>query len=388
LIRLIPDAYLDGKEEVPGVDDKRLLVAESEFANVLHQNKREGNTLSAALRDCWDGGDLKPATKQNVMWTSNPHIGIMGAITPHELKSLIASRDLTNGFFNRFLVIFAERRGLVPIPTGTPQGDVDDIADRIVEILQFCQAERWVERDHTPMVFSPEARAHYEHLYLGELNDNAMGERIAALIQRRAPMVLRLAMLFALCDLTTTIEVHHLDAAMAWVRYAVDSVKYIFSSGADEAKMAETQANAQKILAHLAAKGQATRTTISCDCFGKHKTKQELDEALDELLHRTPPSILVEETRNANGRPSKTYRLTKAECAKQAKLLSDQEISWAEPGGEAREYCEETVEVEGSRRILRNDSPSLARGGIGEPSMLSLSSQAAHDDGVIEEWDL
>ncbi|MEY4756615.1 MAG: hypothetical protein RJA34_1513, partial [Pseudomonadota bacterium] len=128
LIRLVHDAYQDGNDEVPGINDKRLLVAESEFANVLHQGKREGNTLSAALRDCWDGQDLKPATRHNLMGASNPHIGIMAAITPFELKTMIASRDLTNGFFNRFLVIYAERQRLVSMPTGTP-------AEVVVELV-------------------------------------------------------------------------------------------------------------------------------------------------------------------------------------------------------------------------------------------------------------
>ena len=66
---MIHDGYKDGKEEVPAILDKRLLVVESEFVNVLHQSKRDGNTLSAALRDCWDGVSLKPATKTNRLWT-------------------------------------------------------------------------------------------------------------------------------------------------------------------------------------------------------------------------------------------------------------------------------------------------------------------------------
>lgn len=41
------------------------------------------------------------------------------------------------------------------------------------------------------------------------------------------------AMLFALCDKTATVEVHHINAALAWVRYSVESVKFIFASAAD-----------------------------------------------------------------------------------------------------------------------------------------------------------
>ena len=55
---------------------------ESEFANVLGQTKREGNTLSAALRDVWDGISIRPATKTSRVWASDPHIALSGAVTP------------------------------------------------------------------------------------------------------------------------------------------------------------------------------------------------------------------------------------------------------------------------------------------------------------------
>jgi phage/plasmid primase-like uncharacterized protein len=52
LVLLIHDGFNEGKNnEVPAIEDKRLWVVESEFSNVLHQSKRDGNTLSAALRD-------------------------------------------------------------------------------------------------------------------------------------------------------------------------------------------------------------------------------------------------------------------------------------------------------------------------------------------------
>ena len=202
LVYLIHDGYTEGKEEVPAILDKRLLVIESEFANVLHQGKREGNTLSAALRDCWDGVSMRPATKSNRLWATDPHIAMIGAVTPSELLGLMASRELTNGFANRFLMFWAERTKMLAFPRATRQEDVDALAQRVLEVLQFCQAERWADKDHMRVELSQDARKRYEVLYYGELNDNSAGERITALIERRAPMLLRLAMLFALCDKT------------------------------------------------------------------------------------------------------------------------------------------------------------------------------------------
>ena len=309
LVYLIHDGFKEGKTEVEPILDKRLLVIESEFANVLHQGKREGNTLSAALRDCWDGVSMKPATKSSRLWATDPHIAMVGAVTPSELLGLMASRELTNGFANRFLMFWAERTKMLAFPRATPQQDVDALAARVLAVLQFCQAERWADKDKMRVELSPDARKRYEVLYHSELNDNSAGERITALIERRAPMLLRLAMLFALCDKTATVEVHHINAALAWVRYSVESVKFIFASAADEVKVAEVKDTAQKIVEFLTAHNRVTRKQITVDCFGGHVNKTRIDAALEELLTCNPPHVTVHEDRSGPGRPTKFYEL-------------------------------------------------------------------------------
>lgn len=318
LVFMIHDGYREGKEEVPAIEDKRLWVIESEFVNILHQGKRDGNTLSSALRDCWDGVSLKPATKSNRMFASEPHVCLSVAITPSELKSCTASRDLTNGFANRFLQIWAERLKKLPFPKATPKEEVDRLSCRVLEVLRFCQAERWVDRDVLRIELSAAAAQRWRTLYLGELSDRRHGERINALIERRAPMLLRIAMLFALCDLSTTVEVAHLDAALAWIRYSVESVKFVYASAADEVEVAETNETAAKILAFIASHKRVTRKQITVDCFKGHANKTRIDAALDELLACTPPRIVVEEERIGAGRPTKFYELAanKANYAK------------------------------------------------------------------------
>ena len=321
LVYLIHDGYSEGKTEVEAVLDKRLLVIESEFANVLHQGKREGNTLSAALRDCWDGVSMKPATKSSRLWATDPHIAMIGAVTPGELLGLMASRELTNGFANRFMMFWAERTKMLAFPRATRQEDVDALAQRVLGVLTFCKAERWAEKDDMRVELSPEARKRYEKLYHGELNDNSAGERITALIERRAPMLLRLAMLFALCDLTTTVEVHHINAALAWVRYSVESVKFIFASAADEVATAETNDTAEKIVVYLVKKGEASRGDLTTNCFQGHATKTRIDAALDELLSSNPPRIAVESKPRPKGSPgnaTKIYRVCTAKSANSA----------------------------------------------------------------------
>ncbi|MBK6926515.1 MAG: hypothetical protein IPH15_02735 [Comamonadaceae bacterium] len=311
LVALMHDGYRQGKHEIPAVDDKRLWVVESEFANVLHQGRRDGNTLSAALRDCWDGVDLKPATKSNRLYASHPHICLSGAISPSELTALISARDLTNGFANRFLMIWAERTRMLPFPKETPLTTVERLARKTLEVLAFVRADRHEERDHLRMELSPQAQWRYAQLYRSELNEDVGDATVGALLERRAPMLLRLAMLLALTDLQTRIDVPHIDAAMAWIRHATASVRYVFVSAADEAKLAQVLEMSNRVQAFLRERGQATRSQISSECFRGKVPKAVIDASLEHLLAATPSMInvrWVDRPADTPGTPTRVYR--------------------------------------------------------------------------------
>lgn len=312
LVALMHDGYRQGRQDVPAIEDKRLWVVESEFANVLHQGRRDGNTLSAALRDCWDGVDLKPATKSNRLYASQPHVCLSGAISPGELTGLMSARELTNGFANRFLMIWAERARMLPFPEETPQAVVGHLARKTLEVLAFVRAHRHDEFDYLRMELSPQAQWRYAQLYRGELHDDIGDGVVGALLERRAPMLLRLAMLMALTDLQTRIDVQHVDAAMAWIRHATASVRFVFISTAEEAKLAQVLELSNRVLAFLRERGQATRSQISAECFRGKVPKARIDASLEHLLASTPPKITVQWVKrhtDAPGTPTRVYRL-------------------------------------------------------------------------------
>jgi hypothetical protein len=312
LVALMHDGYQQGKNEVPAIEDKRLWVVESEFANVLHQGRREGNTLSAALRDCWDGVCLKPATKSNRLYASHPHVCLSGAISPSELTSLMNSRELTNGFANRFMMIWAERSRILPFPKATSQSVIDELAHRVCQILRFVGADNHESRDRVRMELAPQAHWLYSHLYRGELSDDLGSELISTMLERRAPMLLRMAMVFALTDLQTQINVGHIEAAAAWIRYAKASVQYVFVSANEEAKMSQALHLAQRLLAYLETRSKASRSEISSDCFKGKLSKEQIDSCLDYLLSTTPPKIHVEWQQRPDdspGSPTRFYSL-------------------------------------------------------------------------------
>jgi putative DNA primase/helicase len=313
LVALIHDGYRQGGQNIPAIDDKRLWVIESEFSNILHHGRGKGNTLSAALRDCWDGICLKPATKSNRLYASNPHVCISGAITPHELMALMTSREMTNGLANRFLMIWAERSEILPFPKETPQITIDALALRVMQILEFARTAK--HDDFLRMDLTPQAQRRYAQFYLGELNDNSAGNRVTSLMERHAPMLLRMAMLFALTDLQLNIDVEHIEVAMAWIRYTNESARYVFNSASDEVKIVQVRQITERIVEFLKERGQASRREITVECFQRHQTKADIDAALEQLLNMAPPKIsikLIHRPKETPGTPTKIYRLVEA----------------------------------------------------------------------------
>jgi len=67
----------DGELLDQGATDKRRLLVEEELAGALKVATREGNSLSAVIRQAWDKGDLRPLTKNNPIRATGAHISII-----------------------------------------------------------------------------------------------------------------------------------------------------------------------------------------------------------------------------------------------------------------------------------------------------------------------
>ena len=111
--------YGKGGEPVtePGVEDKRLMIVEEEFAKTLKTAARPNNVLTTYYRDLWQSPPrYQTGTKTTPTESTNPHVSIVAHITVSDLSKLAAAEDIGNGFFNRFLVCASKRRKIVKRP--------------------------------------------------------------------------------------------------------------------------------------------------------------------------------------------------------------------------------------------------------------------------------
>lgn len=285
LICLVHDGYRDGKTEHPPIEDKRLFVIENEFVNVLVQGKRDGNTLSATLRNTWDGQSLAPAVKNARVWASRPHIALHGCITPGELRRCMAANDLSNGFANRLLLGWGERTGVIPFPQSTPESIVQGLAEELAEAVRPALDGYPQSKNETILRLHTRAAGLYAERYHDFAKPHPAGELITGLLQRRAPMLLRIALLLALMDgERQEVQRVHVECAAAWMDYFAQSVAFVFAPMADAEGEAHRNEDAEKLHAWLVQAGTwRSRSQIVTDCFAKHLPKPAIDAAIERL---------------------------------------------------------------------------------------------------------
>lgn len=242
--------------------DKRLLLIEGEFGQVLQCMKREGNTVSVLLRNAWDGIRIAVLRRKDAIEVEGAHISMIGHITLPELHRLLASVEISNGLANRCLWLFADRSTLLPEGGGTP--DLSGPQEQLNSAISAARGRGEMKRDSA-------ARALWVNMYK-DLSQEPPG-KLGEILSRSEAQVMRLALLFALLDESPAISSPHLEAALALWRYCEASAAHIFADCRSP--------KATKILEALQ-QGPLTLSQIH-GVFGRNAKSQDIEAALKEL---------------------------------------------------------------------------------------------------------
>ena len=298
LVQVIKDPEDENDEK--GVADKRLLVTESEYANVLTQDQRSGNTLSMVLRDAFDGKTLSNITVSPRTATS-PHISIIGHITPGELtghKSFLS--QTANGALNRNLIFFARRERTEPIPRAYSREEVEGLsqwfADSVIRARDEVTTDDFMDKQAgCEMMMSAAANALItEEYHFREAAQDAMPELLANMVSRHRVFVWRLSAIFALMDSTDIIQAEHVRQAYCWLDYSIASIRYLLNTASQEAEQDKVISLADTIYEFLLTYNNgngASTTEISSILFSKNKKAEDIKASLKSLTESIPPRV-------------------------------------------------------------------------------------------------
>jgi hypothetical protein len=248
--------------------DKRILLMEGEFAQVLQVMNRSGSTVSAIIRQAWDTGTLSNLTKGNHMKATDAHMSILAHITKPELRRLMSGVDASNGFSNRFLWGFSSRTKLLPDGGNIhPEEFYDEISIIKKNIGVIHDAGSF-------QVHRNEEATRYWHEIYPDLTSARVG-RWGSSTSRGAPQVVRISLIFCLLDGKKTIELPHLKAAKAVWDYCCSSARWAFEDF-------QFSPNATKLIAALSHESM-TIADISQKVFLRNLSKMEINDVIDEI---------------------------------------------------------------------------------------------------------
>jgi hypothetical protein len=252
----------------PGVEDKRLLSIEAEFASILKVAAREGNTLTALLRQAWDEGDLRTLTKSNTARATGAHVSIIGHVTKDELLRYLDNTEIANGFANRFLWYSTKRSKILPEGGNLNSVSFAAIQPKISKAFAFGQKELELKRDE-------DAKALWAKVY-PRLSEGQPG-LLGAVTARAEAQVMRLASIYAVLDCSTEIKRTHLESGLAVWGYCERSARYIFGDSLGDP-------TADVILAAIREAGEIglSKTQIS-DLFKRNASAAQINRALSSL---------------------------------------------------------------------------------------------------------
>jgi Protein of unknown function (DUF3987) len=261
-------AEVADESENGAAPEKRKLIVESEFAQVMKVLAREGNTLSPVIRNAWDHKTLQTMAKNSPLRATGAHIGIVGHITKQELLRHITATELANGFFNRFMVVYVQRSKTLPFGGRLGGEELSRVRDQVRLAARFASLEQEI-------TFDPHARERWIAAY----DDLSRGEAglVGAATARAEAHTVRLALIYALLDCSSVIGLEHLEAALGFWAYSAASARWVFGDSIGDPTADEIWALARERHDGI------TRTEVS-NLFSRNKKAREIDRALQALI--------------------------------------------------------------------------------------------------------
>jgi hypothetical protein len=275
-----------------GVNDKRVLMYESEFTRLLAIFARDSETLGMVLRQAWEDDNLAALSKKNPVRATGAHVSVIAHVTPEDLQVNLSLNDIANGLGNRFLWVCTKASKKLDHEGRLDWRRLDPHIEQLRAALEW--ARRDLAMDVVPMGRAPTAQRFWVE-QLGVLRKPRPG-LLGAILARGPAQVMRLAAIYAVVDRQPEIETHHLKAALELWAYCVRSIDFVFGDRLGDK-------DAEKLLAALeeAGAGGISQKEIQRRVFSNHKDA----ESLNILLRKMIRSGLIRREQKRSGGPGK-----------------------------------------------------------------------------------
>jgi hypothetical protein len=293
------------------VVDKRVILFLPEMRGTLVAQSRDGSTLKDELKNVWDGRTIENNKYHCRERATDPHVGLIGHITPNDLAELATRADVGNGYFNRFLITAARRARTLPFPVEPPECrdllyQMRGALDRLGPVNQGAVGLEWADDARAEWASFFCAVREGSHPVIADVQD--LGGRVFCL-------AMRAALIFAILDNASAIHLRHLRAGKAVALEALNRSRHLFVGNRKLFTLPEELRNA-----FANREDEWTKTNLHRETGNRHRAG-DMEAAAAALVEAG--EWIVREGKTENGHSSKFWSLAPTEAPPTEAVVSE-----------------------------------------------------------------
>jgi Protein of unknown function (DUF3987) len=214
------EGFIEHAASTPG---SSIYLVETELARLLAVASREGSSVSPVMRAAWDFRRMEHRIRKQRYDAPAAPVSLVAHITMDELRDSrhgLRLGEIMNGFGNRILWCYVDRRHLIDNPERIPESELNPLVKQLHSALETARSVGVVSR-------TVEASWLWSELYERMASDDGAGV-VDALTARAEAQLVRLSLIYALMDGSKVVDVGHLESAWEVWRYCRWSAQHIF----------------------------------------------------------------------------------------------------------------------------------------------------------------
>ena len=211
------EALLDELSQYPN-----LMLYSTEFSKLIGNARRKATgTIIPTLMQAWDAPPvMSTLTRGNPIQAQFPYLSVIAATQPEILANLMSEDDVFSGFANRWFFVCGDPTDN-PIPSPPAVDHV--FSEQLYQELKRRRDEASGARYGIDL--SRQAHKRWEEWYIFDYHRNSETPEEDAMRPRHAPMIRKLALIYAATEGSTTISVDQLNAAISVIEWMTRNVR-------------------------------------------------------------------------------------------------------------------------------------------------------------------
>ncbi len=256
-------------------EHQNVLLYITELSTLIGNARRKGTeTIAPTMMEAFD----TPTVMQNKAMGNQiearfPYLSMLAAVQPEILTSLMTSDDMSSGFANRIFFICGSPTAPLPL---APELDWAVMRALFMELWGIRQKYN----EGTTIQLSSEAVALWSDWYVKDWHAAAANAEEEALKQRHHVFIMKIALIYAICDQAQSISADHLKRAMDIVAWMWRHVQEL-SGGWGRSINGQIE---NRVLSTLERRGAMKRRDLQMACGSRKWSGSEFSDVFERMI--------------------------------------------------------------------------------------------------------